>query len=54
MHSNIPILSQWGVNFSDRLGPYKSYKNIVFLLITPFPQPGPPETKGMEEEENYC
>lgn len=37
MHSNILLLSQWGVNFSDGLGPYKSYKNIVFLFIMPFP-----------------
>lgn len=37
MHSNILILSQWGVNFSDWLGRFKSYKNTVFLFIVPFP-----------------
>lgn len=56
MHSNILILSQWGVNFSDWLGRFKSYKNTVFLFIVPFPpfpHLHPLKTKGREKEENY-
>lgn len=37
MCSNVPILSQWGMNFSDGLGPYKSYKNTGFPFILSFP-----------------
>lgn len=60
MHSNILLLSQWGMNFSDWLGPYKSYENIVFLFIvpfSPFPTPLSPENKRNEKtiaNISYC